>query len=361
VLRTSQSIGLRAQPIVTSLLAAALALTACGGADATTASSEIPASASTTAATATSRAPTTTTPPSGESVELNEGLPRTVDYVWLETTVTAATLAAVEPRTYLSDEPTPGDDTYLFLTLEIANRSDGEGAIFSPLPYRAMIGDDAIPPEVVIEGRGNIGLGPLGTDEKIVAFPVPAGATFGALALALVSDDRIPAVLPLTGDLVDGEYPLSRSVTGEGPAQGGVSGCNQPLDITMQGATIDIELPESDNPPTTYGSRRANIGERFLSVDLQIYNNGGLRCGGGGTNYDTNLFRLIVDGVPRAPVTFLSGIIGPEAAVDLSVHFVIPRDATSVDFTVGSEDATRFLVPVDVSSMPPVPEEDYAG
>ena len=337
--------------VASAIIAVVLAGTACADAAAVP---SVPAGATSTATTTT--APTTTTSAvATDPVELTAGLPRTVDYVWLETTVTGATIASIEPRTFLRDEWAPTDTTYLFLTLEVANRSEREGLILTPNPYSIAIGGLEYAASDVLDGRPHIGLAPLGTEGKVLAFEVPVGTTFDGVSLLVNHDDRIPAVLPLVGDLPVDAYPVSAGVSGAGPAQGSVSGCNQALDVTMLGGTIDIELAESDAPPTVYGSRRAYVGERFLSLEVRVHNNGGSRCGAGGTNYDPRLFRLLVDGVPHAPATFLSGIIAAETAEDLVVNFTFPVDATSVEFAVGSDDATLFTAPVDITDLPAEP------
>lgn len=60
---------------------------------------------------------------------------------------------------------------------------------------------------------------------------------------------------------------------------------------------------------TSYGARRANLGERFLTVALQVQNQGGKHCGGGATNYGVAYVRLNVDGLLDAPVAGLTQAI----------------------------------------------------
>ena len=297
----------------------------------------------------------TTTPPS--HLDLLEGLPRSANYAFVETTVTAATISNVVPRTFLSEIPEPGDDPYLFLTLTIANRSQRDGAIINPTPFTLLVDGEPQPAPVAIHGRSNLGLGPLAETEAVLAFAIPEDVGFEAMVLAIAETNRIPTYLPLTGDLDELGFPVSLDVSGVGPAQGGASGCNQSLDITVFGGTAAIDLLESENYPTGYGSRRANIGERFLSLEVQVLNNGGSRCGAGGTNYSPDSFTLLVDGAPTKPVTFLSGIIAAGTAVDLTVDFIYPVNAATVEFAVGSEDGTLFMVPIDVSAVPPAAGE----
>ncbi len=336
----------RPSPFAAAAIVLALVFAACTGEAVST---------STTALPTTTEVSATTIPE--DRIDLDVGLPIVGSYAFFEVSLQAATIASIEPRTFLSESQDATEDRFLFVTLQIANRSNGGAAIFNQLPYSLVV--DGIPQgrPVVVSGRSNVGLGPLAEDDSVLAFPIPMTAGFDEMVFVISEDDRIPTYLPLVGGSTETGFPIPLAVTAQGPAQGGASGCNQSLDVTVFGGEAAIDLVESDAAPSGYGSRRANLGERFLSLDLRILNNGGSRCGAGSTNYSPDSFELLVDGVPRSPVTFVSGAIASGAAEDLTVNFVYPADATTVEFAVGDEEGTLFLVPVDVSAVPAAPGE----
>jgi hypothetical protein len=74
-------------------------------------------------------------------------------------------------------------------------------------------------------------------------------------------------------------------------------------------STVSIDLLESESYPTAYGSRRAAVGDQFLTAETRVLNLGGSRCGAGGTNIDGSLVRLYVDDVPRAPIAWVNTTI----------------------------------------------------
>lgn len=352
----------RSAPQLLTVLAALFALTlgACSGTEATSTTLPTTTQPTTTQPTAPTTEVTTTLPPANsevadvaevaELVQLTDGLPRSAGYVWVETTVAAAAIGAVEPRTFLRDVREPSESTHLFLTLEVVNRSQKHGIVIAPSPYTVMIdgAPDANP--VALKGHPHVGAGPLGADEKVMAFEIPAGTSFDQLTLSIAEEGRIPALLPLARAEDPNRDPIEVPLSATGPAQGGASGCNQSLDVTLLGGSLGIQLPDSAGAPTTYGSRRALVGDRFLSLDVQILNNGGSRCGAGATNYDMSTFRLSADGVARSPVVFVSGSILAGSAVDVTVHFVVPADVAAVEFSMGAEEGTLFEAPIDLSA-----------
>ncbi|HEX9642387.1 MAG TPA: hypothetical protein VGC11_00105 [Acidimicrobiia bacterium] len=334
---------------------------ACGGDAATDTMGASPVDAITAAPTdptTTSAAIPTSTAAVAVRRDLTSGLPRTASYAFLDVTLEAAALANVEPRTFLRDDQAASDETYLFLNMEILNTSDTDTANMPPTPFGLLIGGEPVPTApVMVEGRPHIGLTSRRAGEFVIAFAVPPGTSFDDAEFTLAQEDRIPMVLPLTGDIPYPGYPVAAQVSGEGPAQGNGVGCRQSLYVTALGGRVAVDLLDSDEYPTAYGSRRAKVGEHFLSVDLRILNNGGSRCGAGDTNIGNSDLRLLVDGVPREPVTWVNTIIGKDAALDLTFDFAYPTDATTLELLVGSEEATPLLIPVDVSDAPSIPGE----
>lgn len=155
-------------------------------------------------------------------------------------------------------------------------------------------------------------------------------------------------VLPLTAEVPQYAYPVDLGLDGDGPI---VGGCGQDVDITVLEGKSLIDLIDSPYP-TVYGSRRANRGERFLTVGVQILNNGGQRCGGGSTNFGTNSIRLMVDGLPHAPVAGSNISIPPDAVEEMEFHFAYPVAVQDLVVVVGSTDGKDLEFPVDTSPAP---------
>jgi hypothetical protein len=287
-------------------------------------------------------------------VELEAGLPRVGVYGFLEVTVTEAILAAVEPRSFLHDW-VASPDLHLFLTLSLINTSDTDVANWPPNPFGLEVGGVMLEPPEVVVGRPHIGLTQRNSTEMVLAFNVPADATFERSVLTLAEVDRIPLVLSLVGEIAQGHYPMPVGISGSGPARGRGVGCNQELAVTFLEGSTGIDL-ESDSYPTEYGSRRARVGDRFLTVGIRVFNLGGSRCGGGGTNFGNDDVRLIVDGVPRAPITWVNTAIDLEAAKDLYFDFVYPANTSSLEVSVGAEE-TSLSADIELPELPKAPGE----
>lgn len=287
-------------------------------------------------------------------LELEAGLPRVGIYGFIEVTVVEAVLASVEPRSFLNDWVT-SPDLHLFLKLFVANTSETDVANWPPNPFGLEVDGVMLETPEVLVGRPHIGLTQLNTTEMVLAFNVPYDTTFEGSALTLAEVDRIPLVLPLVGEVAPAPYPVPVGISGSGPAQGRGVGCNQELEVTFLEATTGIDL-ESEDYPTEYGSRRAHLGDRFLTVGIRVLNLGGLRCGGGGTNFGNADVRLFVDGVPRAPITWVNTAIGLEAAEDLYFDFVYPTNSSTLEVSVGAEE-TALTAEVELPGLPEAPGE----
>lgn len=328
-----------------------LILGACGGAGADRSVEEttippVPTLLTTTTSTAATPDPTL--------VALEEGLPRTGNYSFLEVTVTEAVLGNVEPRSFLSNH-VASPNLYLFLNLSLLNGSDSDVANWVPTPFGLQVDGAALDPPEVLVGRPNIGLTQRNSVEMLLAFAVPEGTTFEQSALTIAEVDRIPMVLPLVGEVLQPGYPLAVEVSGTGPARGRGPGCNQDIEVTMLDGQTGIDLLGGEYP-TAYGSRRARVGDRFLTVGIRVHNHGGSRCGGGGTNFGIDDVRLVTDGIPREPITWVNTAIGLETAQDLNFDFVYPVDVSDLEITVGSETAD-YATAVALPQLPRAPGE----
>lgn len=354
----------------TTTLAAVLLLAACGGgsdqqAEAISGGAETTA-ASVTSTTTSPPATTTTelavdttdsTTPSVTTEELGEGLPVTGSYGLLEVSVTSATLGNVVPRTYL-DEPEPDTATWLFLDLTVVNVDASENVLLGDLAWTVTVDGAAQPAPEVVDGMRTVVVSANAAEDTVLAFEVPEGTSFDQIELMATEPDRVPMILPLTTEPVPSPYPIDIDVTGSGPAQGSGTGCRQVFDVNVRGATAGIQSPLIDRHiASAYGSYRAEVGERLLGIDVVMLNTGGGSCSGGVSNLDNGDFRIVIDGVPKEPVNWTAELIDVDTAFEGMIVFVVPVDATDVEFQAGSSDETLFSLPVPIEGLPPAPGE----
>ncbi|MGF1617077.1 MAG: hypothetical protein ACFCU2_04625 [Acidimicrobiia bacterium] len=75
-----------------------------------------------------------------------------------------------------------------------------------------------------------------------------------------------------------------------------------------------------------------DLGEQPRNASIRVFNHGGSLCGAGGTNFGNDDVRLLVDGVPRAPITWVDTSIDLDAAKDLYFDFSIRQMSPSWRF-----------------------------
>jgi hypothetical protein len=77
-----------------------------------------------------------------------------------------------------------------------------------------------------------------------------------------------------------------------------------------------------------------------LKFSVRMTNNGGY-----GDNFWDNSFRLLIDGVPRAPVGGLNEVVESNSAKDGEVLFILPDTVGSVELQVIHE-GEKTKIPV---------------
>ena len=307
-------------------------------------------------------------------------------------TSTTTTVAAAGPtsteaeQTALSDEPVTGFEqrmvtfanlTYTVLDAHVSNqdlRSYAEGSEPQTTDARHLVLDVEVanPTGRQLESDGDAISLEVGGDTLSVADPfltdaigyVPANATVdGFLAFELdtaapvtesvlvlgAAPDR-PARLPLTGSVPDAGYPVelevSGSADGTGPTNGGT------IRFELLDATLFADLPHGDaNSPT---GERADEGEIFLQVHLRA-----TKVEGRGNDLlGDGAFRLLVDGVPRAPFDSATAPEGstptptaePNVAVDAWVLFAVDEGADTYVLEVGDLEQDPGSLPIDLAA-----------
>jgi hypothetical protein len=67
-------------------------------------------------------------------------------------------------------------------------------------------------------------------------------------------------------------------------------------------------------------------------------------------DYDANFwdatFRLLVDGVPRAPNSGLNEVVAGRSADEGTVSFVVPESAADLVLLVGADDPVRLRIAI---------------
>lgn len=302
----------------------------------------------TTGATTTTASDTSTTTPEVATLTLDEGLPRSASYSFIDVTITDAVLGNIEPGSYLTDSWKMSEENFLVLGLTVRNNSNADTANWPPNPFSLQIGDERTGPPQMLAGRPHIGLTSLQTTDLVMAFPVSEGQEFEEVSLVVAQDGRIPMALPLTGPIPELEYPIAVDATAAGHIQGG---CGQDVEVTTLGAWSKIDLLDTPSP-TSYGARRANLGERFLTIALQVQNHGGKHCGGGATNFGIADVRLNVDGLSYAPVAGLTQTIAANSVAEMDFHFVYAVGSQNITLVIGDEEELHLAELVDVSIAP---------
>lgn len=339
---------------ITLALTALLFAAACGGAPGVS-----PTAASIEPTTAPTEAVATETAPVLVVEELEGFEPRSVVFSNVEFTITGARLSNQEPRSYAEagDPVVDGENTYAYLDITAVNRmtaTQAEG--LGQDTYRLLLDGNEIPAAEEMTFLSDLtGLIPANAEvDSFLAFRVDADAKLaeGALQIGVPPDRQ--AALPLTGPVPEANYPLELEIEGTaegvGPTNAGT------LVFTVTGGTLYEDRPhEQATSPT---GLRANEGELFFVVSLLVEKVSGR--GGELLGHTGNAFRLLVDGVPRAPWdsaihpsgSDASPIVEPGSAVEAWVAFVIPIDATELTLQVGDFEQDPGLIPLELPDLP---------
>ncbi len=347
--RTEMICRLRWQPGLIGLL---LFSVACGLSPAAATSTPTPEPTSTTAPTPTA----TLEPVPVLMVEELEGFePRRVVFANLEFTVTGVRRSNQELRSYgEGGEPIVDEENaYVYLDISALNRlSSSMSERLTPEIYKLILGDLQVPAVPQMQFLSELsGFIPADSGvDSFLAFQVPPDAELTDPALVIGAPPDRLAHLPLSGPLPEPIFPLEieveSSAEGVGPTNGGT------IVFTVLGATLSEDNPhEHATSPT---GARANEDELFLVVHVRAE-----KVSGRGSDllgHHGDAFRLLVDGVPRAPwdsATHPSGSVAspsvdPGAAVDAWVAFLIPVEASELILQVGDFEQDPGLIPLEL-------------
>lgn len=307
-----------------------LSVAALGSACGTTDDKTKDASADVVDATTTTADATTTTVEDGASGSVDVSgveLPRKVNYAGLEITVEGA-------EAVTDEDDGPGVALELTVrnllkeTAQILPTSiglvDGDGgrmlAIGFNDPADPARGNDATSPvEIIADGKV----------ERTAFVPVEGELDLAAASLSVAEEEKIPAEVPLSGDIPKSAFPAAITVPTE-PVQLYSQG---PLTLTLESA----ELAEE------YGPDRAPAGSHFVVLKVSAI---GDECSGGcgGASLSGETVRLVVDGTPLVaaisdPVSCCGIAVG--AGADLTLVYELPDEHTEVSMLGSSSDLEK--------------------
>lgn len=291
--------------------------------------------------------------------ELDGFEPRSVVFSNVEYIVTGVRLSNQELRSYAAGgEPVIDEDNfYAYLDITAVNRMNNtmtdrlEAGI-----YKLVIDDrefSAADQMSFLSDLTGFIRSATGVD-SFLAFPVPADVDLRDAVLVIGSPPDRRASLPLTGPVPEPIFPIEVEI--EGSAEGVGPTNNGDLLFTVFGATLYEDKPHEHTTSPT--GLRANEDELFLVVHLLVENRSAR--GGESLGSTSNAFRLLIDGIPRAPwdvATHPSGSMGPPtvfpgAAEDAWVAFLIPVGATEFVLQVGDFGQNPGLIPLDLPELP---------
>jgi hypothetical protein len=91
------------------------------------------------------------------------------------------------------------------------------------------------------------------------------------------------------------------------------------------------------------GARAAarNPGELTLELSVRMTNNGEFDA-----NFWDRSFRLLVDGLPRAPVSGLDDLVAARSVGDATIAFVVPSKAARLTLLVGDRPEQTVKIPI---------------
>ena len=268
------------------------------------------------------QAPTPTAVPL-VSRPLDLTVPRQVQYADLQFKVTKA---AITNQNALGQ--TVGNQAFAYVNLTVVNPLTAGNALGANL-IKLSLADGQLYDE---QSGATLSLGADTSGTMQLTYNVPPTATWDKASLVLARPQKEPATLPLTGTAPAATFPLKLAATGSAQAA--------PLKYTVKSAVLDLD----------FNGQRADQGQRFLTISLLVeYPAGNSSTGSYGL--DDSSFRLVVDGLPMAPIKAPSTLVSPASATQGDVTFKLPASAKSVSLQVGDATSGKTaLIPLSLST-----------
>ena len=238
-------------------------------------------------------------------------LPREVRYAGLDFKVNAATVTNQVPGNSSQAPQYRADQAYAVLDLLVTNPLTTEAVYLNSDVPRLELADGKSYPE---SSGWSGGVDRQSSSDARLVFTVPYAATLNGAKLVLQGAGKQPATLALDGPAPVAQYPIKLAAGGRATVG--------TVNYTVLSATLDLDA----------NGKRADTGKRFLLLKMRVENTSDFR---GGMALSGDNFRLLVDGVPRAPAESPSMVIDAQSAIDGDVVFAVPEAATQADLQVG--------------------------
>jgi hypothetical protein len=245
-------------------------------------------------------------------------LPRSIHYAGLEWIVQEAMIDNTRISLFGASDKRTNDYRVARISMMVKNPLSGYADLDSQL-VKLKIGEQIYKPDEtsMLELPG-------GNDqaESHLIFRLPKDATWQGAQLMFSEPHKVPAMLPLDGEMPALAYPMELSLNGDATVDN--------VTYTIMSGMMDLDLH----------AMRAEQGQRFLKLQVRVQNNS---MGGGGMALTEDYFRLLVDGAPRAPVDAPIELVKPGSAYDTMVVFSVPETLTSAELMVGEGKLTSRL------------------
>ncbi len=232
------------------------------------------------------------------------------------------------PGTYLDDEPEAGDTTYAYVDTTVTAELDDPGDRVDVEILSLELADgSAIDAEGVDFGSG-VAVETGVANELSVAFPIDAADQLDGATLVVSETGRVPARLPLDGPVPADDYPIDVPISGSGTVnfEGGCQAATGTFDVVGAELDLDAGADHDGKALEPNQSKRAKEGERWLRIDVQTVAQHGT-CGG--TIVGDDAFRLIIDGLPTAPLNRANELLADGAGTEFVWGWIVPVDATA--------------------------------
>jgi hypothetical protein len=249
---------------------------------------------------------------------------RTVKYANLQFTVTRAVISNRAPDNQPVDDANPA---FADITLSVVNTQQGGVGIRDAL-WQLQLGDDSVYKQTYSDN-----LGGRDTKERKISFRVPMAAQWNGAQLTLDEQGKEPATILLDGTAPPPRYPTTLSQGGEANTKGPA------MTYTILSANVDVDSV----------GERAALDKRYLNLSVRVADKDTESAG----QFLPEFFRLVVNGSPSTSENMSeNNIINPQSSQDITMSYVIPANATSVELEVGKPDIQETArIPIDLRTV----------
>jgi hypothetical protein len=251
-------------------------------------------------------------------------LPRQVQYADMQFKVTKATITNQDPS-----GTTVADRAFAYVDLTVVNPGSGGQSLAENLLKLTLAG--RMYPE---QSGATLALTGDTSGDMHLRYQVPPDATWDNAGIVIGRPQKEPATLPLTGPAPAAQFPTKLAT--KGTAMSGQ------IDYRVQAANLDLD----------YAGTRADMGKRFLTFAVVMVNDRKNPTGGftSARALSQSEFRLVVDGLPAAPLNTFGTLLDVNASYQTNVVFVVPAGTAKAQLQVGEGgDYGQATIPLDLT------------